>query len=170
MKPSRVHTILLPRSSQVTLLRYLLALYRGRVHTASCWSVSWQPQIFLNTPFIHLSLFLHDTEWVWQALGCPSLALVAQFCAIRIIASTLLSCSPLISPTHSPHHPASCEHMFGSITCPLLPMSLHHFHLVTQHDPASNMPMLAGMPKQDLTSAWVSCSRQHPGTQQRGKI
>lgn len=73
------------RSGQVTLLKCLLDLDWGRVQVASCWPVIWQQQILLSTPSIHLSLFLCDTEWVWQAPGRPSLDLVTQFSAVCII-------------------------------------------------------------------------------------
>lgn len=68
----------------------------------------WQPQNLLNTPSIHLALFLHDTEWVWQAPGCPSLDLNAQFSAVSIIGVRPCSLVHLWSPQLSPP-PSPCQ-------------------------------------------------------------
>lgn len=127
------------------LLTCLLELYGGRDQAASCWSVIWRQQILLNTPSIHLSLFLCDTEWTWQAPGRPSLDLVTQFNAVCITAVPLCSLVHLWAPqlTH-PHHPASCEHMSSSNTCSPMPTSF------PPGDPASNIQlMLAILPKKE---------------------
>lgn len=84
------------------------SLWGWRVQAASCLSVLWQAQILLNTPSIHLSLFLHDTEWEWQSPGHPSLDLGAQFSAVRIIGLPPCSLVHLWSPqTLSP--PSPCQ-------------------------------------------------------------
>lgn len=172
MKPPWVHTILLSSSGLGTLLKCLPALYGGKGQVASCWSVIWQPQILLNTLSIHLSLFLHDTEWVWQAPGCPSLDLVTQFSAVRIIG--VLPCS--LVHLWSPHltHPIILP---AVNTCPAVPLTLWclcpyfistWWPSVTQQ--ATSCPCLLECQRETWFLPGVSRSRQHPGTRQKGKI